>query len=382
MLFDFLAPARILFGPGSVYRLGEEVRRWGSKALLVTGRKALRESGGLERIEHSLHAAGVEWVHWDRVDPEPDLATVEEVRAVAREISCAVVVGAGGGSVLDVAKAAAGLFHEPGSVREYFGGREITRPGLPWIGVPTTAGSGAEVTMNAVLRDAEARRKGSLRHPGWMAATAIVDPGLTFSLPREITAQSGMDALTHALEAYTSRWSYPVTEALGFEGIILIARHLYTAYRRGRDRDAREKVALGSLMAGMALNNARAGAVHGLAHAVGARYGLPHGLVCGVLLPYVMEFNCPLVEEKYARIAYTLGLAPTGEPTAEAARRTVGFVRKLREKLGLPERLGSCGLRRADIEDLVEAALPAASTQANPRKVTKEDLLRILEANL
>ncbi len=382
MLFDFLVPARVLFGPGSVYRLGEEVRRWGSKALLVTGRKALRESGALERIEVSLHTAGVEWVHWDRVDPEPDLQTVEEARAVAREVSPAVVVGAGGGSVLDVAKAAAGLYYEEGAVREYFGGREITRPGLPWIGVATTAGSGAEVTMNAVLRDAEAGRKGSLRHPGWMAATAIVDPGLTFSMPKDVTARSGMDALTHALEAYTSRWSHPITEALAFEGFVLIARHLYAAYRRGRDREAREKVALGSLMAGMALNNARAGAVHGLAHAVGARYGLPHGLVCGVLLPYVMEFNRPLAEEKYARIAYTLGLVPSGESAEEAARRTVAFAARLRERLGMPEKLGNCGLRAADVDELVEAALPTASMQANPRKATKEDLARILEANL
>jgi len=382
VLFDFLVPARIIFGPGSSGRLGEEASRFGRRVLLVTGRRSLRLSGMLDRVLAPLEAAKLDVLMFDQVDPEPTLEVVEKGREVAREQSVDLVVAAGGGSVLDVGKAIAGLFYEEGTVREYFEGRPIERVGLPWIAVPTTAGSGAEATRNSVLTDLVSGRKQSIRCDWWMARVAVVDPVLTMSMPPRLTAITGMDALTHAIEAYTSRWSHPLTSSLALEAAVLISRNLYSAYQKGSNREAREKMSLASLMAGIALNNARLGAVHGLAHPVGLRYHLPHGLVCGILLPYVMEYNLTIVEEKYARIAFELGLVQPGSSSGEAARRLIHFVKSLRKRLGIPEKLSEVGLRAEDLSLLAEAALPSGSLAANPRAARKDDLLEILKANM
>jgi alcohol dehydrogenase len=336
----------------------------------------------LDRVLAPLEAAKLDVLMFDQVDPEPTLEVVEKGREVAREQSVDLVVAAGGGSVLDVGKAIAGLFYEEGTVREYFEGRPIERVGLPWIAVPTTAGSGAEATRNSVLTDLVSGRKQSIRCDWWMARVAVVDPVLTMSMPPRLTAITGMDALTHAIEAYTSRWSHPLTSSLALEAAVLISRNLYSAYQKGSNREAREKMSLASLMAGIALNNARLGAVHGLAHPVGLRYHLPHGLVCGILLPYVMEYNLTIVEEKYARIAFELGLVQPGSSSGEAARRLIHFVKSLRKRLGIPEKLSEVGLRAEDLSLLAEAALPSGSLAANPRAARKDDLLEILKANM
>ncbi|HAA90479.1 MAG: 1,3-propanediol dehydrogenase DhaT [Thermoanaerobacterales bacterium 50_218] len=382
MLFDFLVPARIIFGPGSSGRLGEEACRFGRRVLLVTGKRSLRLSGMLDRVLAPLEAAKLDVLMFDQVDPEPSLEVVEKGREAAREQSVDLVVAAGGGSVLDVGKAIAGLFYEEGTVREYFEGRPIEKVGLPWIAVPTTAGSGAEATRNSVLIDPVSERKQSIRCDWWMARVAVVDPVLTMSMPPRLTAITGMDALTHAIEAYTSRWSHPLTSSLALEAAILISRNLYSAYQKGSNREAREKMSLASLMAGIALNNARLGAVHGLAHPIGLRYHLPHGLVCGILLPYVMEYNLTIVEEKYARIALELGLVQPGSSSGEAARRLIHFVKSLKKRLGIPEKLSEVGLRAGDLSSIAEAALPSGSLAANPRAARKDDLLEILKANL
>ena len=205
MLFDFLVPRRIIFGPGCAGRLGEEASSFGKKLLLCLGKSFLQTSGMIQRVIGPLETAGLEIIYCGGIAPEPTLNTVEESLKIARQYEVDLVVGVGGGSVLDVAKATAGLYYGDGRVNEYFEGKELERPGLPWIAVPTTAGSGAEVTKNAVLSDPDSGRKQSIRWDSWLARVAVVDPDLTMTMPRHITAQSGMDALTHALEAYTSR---------------------------------------------------------------------------------------------------------------------------------------------------------------------------------
>ncbi|MBE0466165.1 MAG: iron-containing alcohol dehydrogenase [Candidatus Desulforudis sp.] len=374
MLFDVFTPERILFGPGSTYRLGEEVRVLGRKALVITGRESLKKSGNVERITQPLTLAEVEAVFFDEITPEPSVLAVDAGRRRVRETGCTVVVGVGGGSVLDVAKAVAGLAGMEGDTGEYLRGREITGAGLPFVAVPTTAGSGSEVTVNAVLVDPEAGKKTSLRHDRLLARVAVVDPILTMSMPSELTAQTGLDALTHAVEAYTSRWSTAYSRALSREAVRLIAQNFYTAYSAPGRREARENMLLASLMAGMALNTARAGVVHALAHPLGARYGLSHGLVCGVLLPYAMEFNLPVVEDRYAELAGAAGLTPPGVPENEAAIRFTAYVKRLVDRLGLPERLGPQGLTEGHVPDLVETAMGSSSLAANPRKATGHDL--------
>jgi len=382
LLFDLYLPQRVLFGPGSTYRLGEEAQRFGKKVLLVTGRRSLKETGNFERVTTPFVAAKIEVAFFDQVDPEPTLDTVEAVRECARQEKCAVMVAVGGGSVLDAVKAAAGLFYEEGPVKDYFYGREITKHRFPWIAVPTTAGSGSEATTNAVLIDREAKKKQSLRHPFWLPEVAVVDPILTMAQSRELTARAGLDALTHAIEAYTYRFANPLSNAVSCEAVRLIVQNIHTAYRVGRNRDARERVMQGSFLAGMAIQNAGVGAVHALAHTIGVRYNQPHGLVCGVLLPHIMAFNLPLVEEKYAALAVAAGVVPPGTDTTTAATRFVAYVRRLVEKLGLPSRIGALGVKEADIDELVEATLPANSLKTNPRRVTRPELKEILHQAL
>ncbi|MGI6648566.1 MAG: iron-containing alcohol dehydrogenase family protein [Bacillota bacterium] len=382
MLIDFLAPPRVLFGPGSCYRLGEEARRLGTRALVITGLRSLLVSGNLDRITNPLKQADIDTIFYNEVGPEPTIEKVDQVRSLAREQACEMIIGVGGGSVLDVAKAAAGLFYEESRTKDFYDGRSITTQPLPWIAVPTTAGSGSEATTNAVLVDPQTGKKCSLRHELWTAQVAIVDPIFSMSMPKKLTALTGIDALTHAIEAYTSRWTNPYSEAISEKAALLIMRNIYTAYNLGRSREAREKMMLGSFLAGSAIAQVRCGAVHALSHSVGVRYGLPHGLVCGVLLPYVMEFNLPRTLDKYARLAHLAGIAAPSLSEEEAANRLIHYVYRLRAKLGFPNKLNELGLQREHLSELVEAALPSSSLEANPRMAKREDLQDILEKNL
>lgn len=325
----------------------------------------------------------MEPVLFEGIPAEPDCEQVDAVRARLREARCQVVVGLGGGSVIDAAKAAAGLHASPFPTREHLvGGRPVPEEGLPWLALPTTAGAGAEATPNAVLTDRRARVKQSLRSWGWLAAAAVVDPELTVACPPPVTARSGMDAFTQAVESYTSRWATPLTEALSFEAALRIARALPAAWADGRDLAAREDMAWGATMAGMALANARLGAVHGLAHAVGMALELPHGEVCAILLPWVMECNLPVVAAKYARLARELGVASPESPDREAARALVDFVQGLQRRLGIRQRLGEAGLEPGMIPRIVEESLSSGSLAANPRALEAADLATILTRNL
>ncbi|MGC7847316.1 iron-containing alcohol dehydrogenase [Desulforudis sp. 1088] len=381
MMFDILLPTRVLFGPGSTYRLGEEISRIGKRALVITGRRSLAESGQVERITNPLQIAKVETV-WFRVDPEPTVDTVDEARRLIHEEKVDLVVGVGGGSALDVAKAAAGLAKVDTPAGTFFGAVPLNAPGLPWVAVPTTAGSGSEATKNAVLIDPERKRKASLRNEWWLPVVAVVDPILTMSQPPEVTAGTGFDALTHAVESFTSRWATPFTTALSREAVRLITQNIYTAYDTGRVRASREYMMLASLMAGIALANAGAGAVHALAHPVGVRYGIPHGVACGILLPYIVRFNLAVAHDAYADLAAASAMVPLTADKDEAARKFVVYLEKLRDKLGLPAKLSEAGLKEADITEIADEALLSRSLSANPRRVTRVDLLTILQENL
>ncbi|MBO8127970.1 MAG: iron-containing alcohol dehydrogenase [Peptococcaceae bacterium] len=381
MMFDIVTTPRILFGPGTTYRLGDEAKLLGNKVLLVSGQKTLQNPENNERVLRPLKQAGLQIIHFDEVRPEPTTTMVDKGRALARDEKCDLVIGVGGGSALDVAKAIAGLFNEDGPASDYLAGRQITTLGLPWIAVPTTAGSGSEVTRNSVLINPEMPRKDSIRNDFWIPRVAVVDPILTMSMSPQLTAYTGMDALTHAIEAYTSRWTTAWTSGLAREAVRLIVQNFYTCYNANK-KEAREKMMLGSMMAGTALNNARAGAVHALAHPVGLKYGLSHGLVCGTLLPYVMAFNKPITRDRYADLAYASGIVTQKADPDQAAEKLIYFVKQLRTRLGLPEKLGALGLKKKDIPKLVEDTLPSGSLAANARKATRDDLYNILEQNI
>ncbi|MGQ9632032.1 MAG: iron-containing alcohol dehydrogenase family protein [bacterium] len=361
-LFEMTLPGKVIFGRGSVERLGEEAARFGRRALLVTGRRSLRESGNLKRVDGILRKAGIEYNLFDGVESDPSDETVEAGVRATLEGECEVVIGIGGGSALDCGKAIAGIVANPGRVDEFWRGREFEKPAIPYIAVPTSSGTGSEVTSNAVLSNRREGFKKSIRGHNLIPRVAVVDPQLTLSLPPDVTAQTGMDALTQLIEPLVGRMSQPITDRLALYGIELVGRYLRRAVARGNDIEAREGMSLASLLGGICLLNAGLGAVHGLSHPIGAIYGIPHGLACAVLLPWIMELNAPNDPEKFRRIDAALG----------------GSVRELMRDLNLPMRLRDLSVRREDFRRIAEGS-KGGSRNNNPVPVTDEDLVKVLE---
>ncbi|MEW6358056.1 MAG: iron-containing alcohol dehydrogenase [Planctomycetota bacterium] len=363
----FITAPKIITGAGTLADCGKEAAMFGRSCLLVTGRGALRRAGVTDRLVDLLAEHGVAAHVYDGVSGEPTLDMVDEGRKLVHDLKIHFVIGAGGGSAMDAGKVVAGLAHEDAPCAEFHQGREVEKPGIPFIAIPTTSGTGSEVTKNGVITDPTAKVKQSIRHDSFMAKLVIVDPELTLSAPRDITAHTGMDALTQAIESYTSIHATPLTDALSFEAVALICRSLAAACEDGDDIAARSDMAYGSLMAGMALANARLGAVHGLAHPLGVRYGIPHGLVCGVLLPRVMRLNSEAAKEKYAKIARMVN------------KDAIAFVEELSEKVGLPKDLSKYNVPRDDFDAIIAESMPSGSLKANPKPVTEDDLRVILE---
>jgi len=368
--FTFLTPPRIEFGSGSIERVGEATAALGRRALLVTGRRAMAASGTLDRVRNLLRSSGVDVEVFDRVAHDPCLATVDAGVAVAREHGSDVVVGLGGGSPLDAAKAMAALADKDGSAQLYFSGeRDVDSQGLPFVAAPTTSGTGAEITKNAVLTDRESNVKKSLRSPHMVATVAIVDPELTLSAPSPVTAYSGMDALTQAMECYLSRAANPISDALALAAVRQILPHLEPAVADGADLWRRESLAMGSLLTGMAFANASLGAVHGLAHPLGLALGMPHGLVCAVLLPVVLEYNRTMAEDRFRTLAHHAGLA--------SAEDMAPFLRLLGDKIGIPASFSGYGLNASHLPYIL-ANCRSGSMRNNPRDVPDEDIEKLL----
>ena len=378
-LFTFQTPPKIIFGWGTTAQLPGEAARLGRRPLVVTGRSQ-RANGVLDHLLSGLREAGLEPLVHEGVPAEPGLEALQACMDAGEAADSVIAVG--GGSVLDIAKGAAALSSTGRSAREYFAGAAVPETGKPLIAAPTTAGTGSEVTWVCVLVDHETRRKASIRGPGMMPAVAIVDPELTVSCPPGVTAASGMDAYVQAVEAYTSAGANPMTDSLALEAVKLTARWVETAYREPAHREAREGMALGSMMAGVALNTSRLGLVHGLAHPIGAVTGAAHGLLCGLLMPAVMRFNNPVSAPKYARLAEELGLvAPRTYPEA-ATETLIQFTETLLRRVGIPAKLRDVGFHAQDLEWVAQETLPSGSTRANPRPVTLSDARAVAEAAL
>lgn len=379
---QFYVPTEIQLGRGALASLGALAARYGTRAMLVCGAGFARRSGLLERALDSLQHAGVAATVFDEVRGEANLGTVEAGIEAARRMGVEAVIGLGGGSAIDTAKAVAGAAPLPGSIWEYHGGRAIEAAGLPFIAVPTTSGTGAEVTKNAVLIDPRNDVKYSIRDDRWFARVALLDPETTLSMSPEVTAGTGSDALCQAIESYTSIGANAVTDALAYRAIEVIGANLTTAYSRPDDLAAREAMMVGSLMAGMAMASARLGGVHGMAHPLGSHYDIPHGVVCGLLLPYTMAYNLEYAATKYARIAAALGGDTRGMDEEKAAGAAVDAVRDLLRRVNIPEHLSAYGVKEEAFDGIIEESLPSGSLKHNPRPLGAEDVRRILEAAL
>lgn len=380
MRWEFATAARIIFGPGSLAQAGPLARALGRRALVATGRDPARG----EPLCRALTAAGLSYVTL-QVAGEPSVALARAGARLAREEGCDVIIGLGGGSVIDASKAVAALSANDGDPLDYLEvvgrGQALARPALPCVAIPTTAGTGAEVTRNAVLASPDHSVKASLRSPTMLPRLAIVDPELTYSLPPAITASTGLDALTQLIEPFTSSKANPLTDALCREGMLRAARSLRRACENGQDTAAREDMALASLFGGLALANAGLGAAHGFAGPVGGTFAAPHGAICAAFLPHVMAINVRALRERepgnpalarYDELARIL----TGDPHASAAEG-VSWVQRLCADLRVPP-LAAYGVTRADFPALVEKTAAASSTKANPIKLTTGELEAIL----
>jgi alcohol dehydrogenase class IV len=383
--WEFATADRIVFGVGTAARLGELAAPLGRKALVVTVGSPERFAGVLA----TLGAAGLDHAQW-RIPGEPTIEEVEQAVALAREAECDLVIGLGGGSAMDAAKAIAALLTNPGTAIDYVEvigkGRSLAVPAMPIVAVPTTAGTGSEVTRNAVLKSTEHRVKVSLRSPHMLPTVTLVDPALTCSVPAAVTADTGLDALTQVIEPYVSIAANPITDALCREGIRRGARSLRRAWADGGDLEARTDLSITSLMGGLALANAKLGAVHGFAGPLGGRYPAPHGAVCARLLPVVMEANVGVARERAGADPWAVEVLGRYE---EVARLLTGradatieegcaWVRTLVDELGIRS-LSAFGLRREDVPVVVEESMRSSSMKGNPFVLSAEVLTSVLE---
>jgi len=382
--WEFATADRIVFGVGAAKRLGELAAPLGRKALVVTGGNPERFGGVLA----TLGAAGVAHARW-QIPGEPTVEEVEQAVVHAREAGCDVVIGLGGGSAVDAAKAIAALLTNPGAALDYLEvigkGRSLTVPALPIVAVPTTAGTGSEVTRNAVLKSTEHRVKVSLRSPYMLPTVTLVDPELTRSVPAAITADTGLDALTQVIEPFVSIAANPLTDSLCREGIRRGARSLRRAWTDGEDLAARTDLSITSLMGGLALANAKLGAVHGFAGPLGGKYPAPHGAVCARLLPGVMEANVAFARERtddawaaevltrYEEVAQLL----TGRADA-TIEHGCAWIRELVDALGIRP-LSAFGLRREDLPTVVDESMRSSSMKGNPFVLPADVLTAVLE---
>jgi alcohol dehydrogenase len=380
--FTVTQPTRLQFGAGTVKNLGRTVKEFnGSKVLLVVD-PGLVKAGLLDRLTVPLEQEGIPLVVYDEIDPEPGLKLADKGCAIAREAGCDCVVGAGGGSSMDVAKAVSILLTNGGKAVDYLGLGLIKKPGVPKIMIPTSAGTGAEVTFTAVFINEETGSKGGMNGDPLYPDAAILDPELTLSLPAKVTAYTGIDALTHALEAYTSTQAHIISEMYSLEAIDLIARNLPAACANGGNLAARSAMLLGSLLGGKALATAGVGLVHAMAYPLGGMFGIPHGLANAVLLPYVVQYNLPGNYEKFALLAELLGQNTEGLSRRDAASLCVEALYDLNADVGIPASLKDLDMDIPfdQIPKMAEIALTVTRpVENNPRRPSPADVMAVYE---
>jgi alcohol dehydrogenase class IV len=390
--FEFATTPLVLFGEGVLDRLGEQAARHGRRAWLVTGAGALDRAGVTARALERLAAAGVS-VARQRVAGEPDTRTVDEGARSALAAGCDLVIGLGGGSVLDTAKAVACLAANGGEALDYLEvvgrGRPVTKPSLPFLAVPTTAGTGSEATRNAVVADAASGTKASIRHESLLPRAALLDPALTHGLPPEVTARTGLDALVQLIEPYVSKREHPMIDVLALEGIRRATAALPRAYADGADAAARADLLLAAYWSGLALSHCGLGAAHALAGPLGGSFPVPHGFACAATIAAVMEVNLRAADREAAGAAvvrrYANVARAMGEPARDSERATAqagaARVAALCEALRVPK-LSAFGVTREAVPDLAARARRTSSMKANPVDLADADLAEILERSI
>jgi len=375
----FRAAGTSYVGAGARAQVGEEAKRLGGSKALVVSDPGIKKAGWSDAVAETLTAAGIGVDFFTDVDVEPSTETVRRCVAKVRE-GFDVVVGVGGGSSMDTAKAGAVLAKNGGDVMDYFGVELIPKGGVPFILMPTTGGTGAEATPNAIFAIPERGIKSGLVSPYLLPAVAIVDPEMAVTCPPAVTAATGMDALVHAIESYVSNSANFTTDCLNLEAIGLISGALRTAYARGADIEARTAMARGSWLAGVTICNAGVGAVHALAYPLGGTFHVSHGVSNTLMLPWVMEYNLPGALEKFADIAAVMGKSTEGAEPRRAAEMAVEAVRELAADLGVAQRLSDIDIPRDAVPALAEGAMTGTRLLVNnPWPLAVEDAAALYE---
>jgi alcohol dehydrogenase class IV len=382
-MFDFRVAGDIHFGAGITDRIGNEIKRKGGRKILVVVDPGFAKTPPFRKIPQVLEEAGLSFVLFDGVEPEPRTEIADRGGEIARKEKCDFVLGIGGGSAMDTAKAAAVLATNAGQAKDYLGMDRVPHPGLPKGMIPTTAGTGSEVTFTAVFINEQEKKKGGINSPYLYPDLSFLDPELTVGLPAAVTAYTGMDALAHGVESYLSKTASPVSEIISLEAIRRIGRSLRRAVQEGGNLEARTDMLLGSFLAGVGLANAGVTAVHSLSYPLGGTYRVPHGVGNGLLLAAVMEYNRPFCRGRLARVAAALGEEIEMGSEERGAVQAVQAVRKLGEDLGVPQRLSDLGIPEAAFRSMAEEALKVTRPlENNPRPVSLEGAMEIYRAVL
>jgi len=400
-VWDFSTPSKIKFGEEAILELSEEAKMFGASRILFLTDEGVRKAGIVDEVVETLDK-DLEYEIYDRVEPEPSLNVFEDALEALRRFKPEILVAIGGGSSIDVAKAVNVIYKHGGEVLDYIApptgkGKRVPGKGLPIIAVPTTSGTGSEVSPVSVVSIPDKEIKVGISSRYMRPDIALVDPLLTVSLPPAPTASSGMDALSHAIEAYTTRryerkakasamtrpdynGGNPITDLYAKKAIELIAESLRRAYNNGEDLEARKKMALASLLAGIAFTNAGLGATHAIGMVVGGRYHSAHGVTMAIILPAVMEFNASSNPKRFAEIAELMGIKTEGLDVLEVAKKSAEAVRELSKDVNIPRGLSELGVREEDIPELAELVIERQQRLlvGNPRRVEKKDVEEII----
>ncbi|MBU1208693.1 MAG: iron-containing alcohol dehydrogenase [Proteobacteria bacterium] len=377
--YQFKTPSVIVNGPGAAKEVGSFAKGLGKKALIVTD-TALEKIGLLNDIKNSLEVAGISFAIYDKVVTEPTMDFAEEGLKIFKEVQAEILIAVGGGSPIDAAKGIAALATNPGKMSDFAGANKIPRPGAPLIAIPTTAGTGSEVTQFTIITDTTRDVKMLIASPNIMPKVALVDPLMTLQMPQGITAATGLDALTHSIEAFVSVKAQPITDTLALQAIRIIAGNIRQAWSNGDNIEARTSMMIGALQAGMAFSNSSVALVHGMARPIGAYFHVSHGVSNAALLPTVIEFSIPGNPERYAAIAEAMGEITEGLSVLDAAYFAADAVERLNVDLKVPT-LRELGVEEKKFNSVVEQmaadAIASGSPGNNPRKATKEEIVEL-----
>jgi len=374
--FSFVPPGKTVFGVGVSKRVGEEAMMFGKRALIVSDPGVVK-AGLVEPIRKNLEAKGIETALFSQVAPNPRDVDCGEGVVGAREFGADVLVAVGGGSVMDTAKCVGAILTNGGEPKDWFGFDKLKKHPVPLIGIPTTSGTASEVTTCAVITNSETRVKECIQDAKIAFSVALVDPEMTVSAPPLLTASTGMDALCHAVEAYTSIPANPVTDIFALKATSIIARWLGAAFTNGSDIEARTQMSLGCLLAGYAFSNADTSGVHCMAESLGGLYDTPHGIACSIFLPFVTEFNIAANPQKHADVARAMDVDIAGLNLEEGAMKGVEMMRRACSNLKIPKLKELGYIKESDFPELARRAAQNVSADSNPRKAGEKEYLEL-----